>query len=174
MLLAGHPQAQAALSEELDRVLNGRDPTHGDLPALAYTRNVITESMRLYPPADVLGREAKVDCTICEVPVPRGTSLFMSTWVMHRDPRFLPRPAHLQPGPAGRRKFENSLPRFAYFPFGGGPRFCIGQTFALTEAALALATICQHFKFQIDPEFKLEPVALADVAAEKWDQIDRT
>jgi cytochrome P450 len=155
MLLASHREAQTVLSEELDRVLSGREPTHGDLPALTYTRNIITESMRLYPPADVLGREAKVDCTIGEVPVPRGTSLFMSTWVMHRDPRYFPDPLTFNPA-RWTENFEKSLPRFAYFPFGGGPRFCIGQTFALTEAALALATICQRFEFQTDPGFKLE------------------
>ena len=155
-LLAGHPDAQAALHAELDAVLDGgRPPAYSDLPRLAYTRQVVTEAMRLYPPADVLGREAVVDTTVNGVDVPRGTTVFMSQWVMHHDPRYFPEPDRFDPGrwtPA----FERALPRFAYFPFGGGPRFCIGQAFAMAEATLILAAICRPFRFAPAPGFKLE------------------
>jgi cytochrome P450 len=154
-LLAGHPDAQAALHAELDAVLGDRTPAYADLPRLAYTRQVVTEAMRLYPPADVLGREATADVTVNGIDVPRGTTVFMSQWVMHHDPRYFPDPNRFDPGrwtPA----FERALPRFAYFPFGGGPRFCIGQSFATAEAALILAAVCQQFRFAPEPGFALE------------------
>jgi cytochrome P450 len=154
-LLAGHPDAQAALRAELNDVLGGREPTFADLPRLTCTRNVVNESMRLYPPADFLGREALEDCDIGGIPVRRGTNLFMSQWVMHRDPRYFPDPLKFDPT-RWTAAFEKSLPRFAYFPFGGGPRYCIGQQFATAEAALVLATICREFSFEPDPTFRLE------------------
>jgi cytochrome P450 len=154
-LLAEHPDAQATLHTELDAVLAGRPPAYADLPRLAYTRQVVTESMRLYPPADVLGREATVDTTIDGIDVPRGTTVFMSQWVMHHDPRYFPDPDRFDPG-RWTPEFERALPRFAYFPFGGGPRFCVGQSFALAEAVLILAAICQQFSFAPAPGFKLE------------------
>jgi cytochrome P450 len=154
-LLAHHPESQETLAAELDRVLGGRLPAYGDLPRLAYTRNVVTEAMRLYPPADFLGREAAGDCIVGGIPVRRGTNLFVSQWVLHRDPRYFPDPLAFEPA-RWTPDFEAALPRFAYFPFGGGPRFCIGQTFATAEAALVLATVCQRFRFAPDPTFRLE------------------
>jgi len=154
-LLAHHPDAQDSLAAELSDVLGDRLPAYADLPRLPFTRNVVTETMRLYPPADFLGREAVVDCTVGGIPVKRGTNLFVSQWVLHRDARFFPDPLAFDPNrwtPA----FEAALPRFAYFPFGGGPRFCIGQTFAAAEGALVLATLCQRFHFAPDPAFRLE------------------
>lgn len=154
-LLATHPEAQARLGTELDGVLNGRPPTYDDLDRLPFTRDVVTESMRLYPPADFLGREAIVDCTVGGVDVPKGTNLFMSQWVMHHDKRYFADPYTFDPDrwtPA----FEKSLPRFVYFPFGAGPRYCIGQTFATAEAVLCLATICQRIRLEPEPGFKLE------------------
>jgi len=139
----------------LSDVLGDRLPAYADLPRLPFTRNVVSETMRLYPPADFLGREAVVDCTVGGIPVKRGTNLFVSQWVLHRDARFFPDPLAFDPNrwtPA----FEAALPRFAYFPFGGGPRFCIGQTFAAAEGALVLATLCQRFHFAPDPAFRLE------------------
>ena len=111
--------------------------------------------MRLYPPADFLGREATADCTFAGIPVRRGTNLFVSQWVMHHDARWFPRPDEFDPD-RWTPEFERSLPRFAYFPFGAGPRYCIGQTFATTEAILVLATICQRFTFTPDPTYRLE------------------
>jgi cytochrome P450 len=113
------------------------------------------ESMRLYPPADFLGREAVNDCTVGGVTVRKGTNVFMSQWVMHHDPRYFPDPAAFLPE-RWTPQFERDLPRFAYFPFGGGPRYCIGQSFALAEAALVLATLCSRFAFHPDPTYRLE------------------
>jgi cytochrome P450 len=154
-LLAANPDAQADLHAELSSTLGGRLPAHEDLPRLRYARNVVMESMRLYPPADVLGREAVTDCMVGEVRVPRGTNVFMSQWVMHRDGRYFRDPEAFDPA-RWTDEFERTLPRFAYFPFGGGPRYCIGQTFAMSEATLVLATLCQHFQFAPDAAFKLE------------------
>jgi cytochrome P450 len=154
-LLATHPEAQDELRAELARELNGRLPEYADLPRLAYTRKVVNEAMRLYPPADFLGREAIEDCTVAGITVRKGTNLFMSQWVMHRDERYFPDAPRFDPS-RWTDAFERSLPRFAYFPFGGGPRYCIGQTFATAEAALVLATLCQRFTFAPDPTFRLE------------------
>lgn len=154
-LLAAHPDTQSALYVELTSVLGERTPTYADLPGLKYVRKVVLESMRLYPPADVLGREALANCTIGDVRVRKGTSVFMSQWVMHHDPRYFKDPESFEPG-RWTGQFEASLPRFAYFPFGGGPRFCIGQSFATTEAILVLATLCQRYSFTPDPAFRLE------------------
>jgi cytochrome P450 len=154
-LLAANPATQDELYAELTEVLNHRLPTYEDLTHLPYTRNVVKEAMRLYPPADVLGREAVIDCDISGVHVAKGMNVFMSQWVMHHDPRYFPEPEKFWPArwtPA----FESALPRFAYFPFGGGPRYCIGQVFASAEAAIVLATLCQRFAFAPDPTFKLE------------------
>jgi cytochrome P450 len=157
-LLATHPQVQTNLQEELKCVLEGRPPAYGDLARLRQTRNIITEALRLYPPADVIGREAISDCTIGSVKVRKGMNMFMSPWVMHRDSRYFQEPDRFNPG-RWSDEFERALPRFAYFPFGGGPRFCIGQSFALAEAALTLATICQRFRFSPadDQPLKLWP-----------------
>ena len=154
-LLAENPACQEALQAEISAVLGNRSPTYEDLPRLEYTRKVVAEALRLYPPADVLGREAIVDCSIGDVQVKKGTSLFMSTWVMHRDPRYFPDPEVFDPD-RWTDDLERSLPRFAYFPFGGGPRFCIGQAFATTEAILTLSALCRRFSFSPDPTFRLE------------------
>ena len=154
-LLAANPAVQEALRAELARVLGGRPPRYADRADLRHTRKVVNESMRLDPPADFLGREAVADCTVGGIPVKRGTNLFVSQWVLHRDGRYFPDPLKFDPD-RWTESFEAALPRFAYFPFGGGPRFCIGQTFATAEAALVLATVCQRFRFAPDPTFRLE------------------
>lgn len=154
-LLATNPNTQSALQSEVATVLGDRTPAYSDLPRLDFARKVVLESMRLYPPADVLGREAVADCTVGDVRVRKGTSIFMSQWVMHHDPRYFKDPGTFDPG-RWTPQFEASLPRFAYFPFGGGPRFCIGQSFATTEAILVLATLCQRYSFAPDPSFILE------------------
>ncbi len=144
-LLAGHPEAEAKLFEELWEVLADRAPTAEDLPRLGYADAVIKESMRLYPPVWAFGREALKDCEIGGYHVPAGTQLVMSQWVMHRDPRYYENPGKFRP----ERWTEGSAekpPKYAYFPFGGGPRLCIGRPFAKMEAVLLLATIAQRFR----------------------------
>jgi cytochrome P450 len=149
-LLATHPQAQAKLVEEVNRVCGKRMPTMEDVAQLKFTEHVVLEAMRLYPPAYVIGREAVVDCQIGPWHVPRGMTLLMSQWVVQRDPRFFPEPETFRP----ERWSEDSLrqlPKFAYFPFGGGPRQCIGNTFAMIEMILVLACIAQRFYFTLQP-----------------------
>ncbi len=143
-LLGGHPAVEEKLCSELEAALNGRPPKVADLSRLPYLDAVLKESMRLYPPAWAIGREAVEDCEIGGFHVPAKTQLFISQWVVHRDPRFFEVPEAFVP-----ERWETGLgnrnPKFAYFPFGGGPRLCIGQSFARMEAALVLATIAQKF-----------------------------
>jgi cytochrome P450 len=140
------------LHEEIREVLGDRPPTMSDLPRLRLADMVVSESLRLYPPAYALGREAVNDCTIGEYSVPAGASVFMSPYVVHRDARWFDEPERFLPerwaGNAAQR-----LPRFAYFPFGGGPRICIGNRFAIMEAVLLLTCMVRRFRFKLhDPD----------------------
>ncbi len=143
-LLARHPPAQAALAAELETVLGGRAPAVSDLPRLRYTEAVVLESMRLYPPAYAIGRESLGECAIGPYRFPAGTTVFASPWVMHRDARYFDRPGEFDPG-RWLDGLARRLPRFAYFPFGGGPRLCIGSAFAMMEATLIVAALAQRF-----------------------------
>ncbi|MBD2300755.1 cytochrome P450 [Nostoc sp. FACHB-190] len=147
MQLAQNPDVREKLSAELKTVLNGRTPTLADLPQLTYTNWVIKESMRLYPPVTEISREATQDCEIGGYFIPKGTNLIVSQWAMHRDERYFSEPELFQPE-RWANDMEKQLPRGVYFPFGDGPRVCIGKSFALMEAVLLLATIAQ--KFQLD------------------------
>jgi cytochrome P450 len=154
-LLAGHQAQQSLLADELARVLAGRKPELADLERLPFIEAVLLEAMRLYPPVWGVGREALVDVEIDGFRVPKGGSFFMSQWVVHRDPALFPEPERFDParwttGDARR------LPRFAYFPFGGGPRVCIGTRFAMMEASLVLAVLVQRFRFAPTPETRLD------------------
>jgi cytochrome P450 len=157
-LLAEHPEAEQKLMAEVDAVLAGRTPTADDWPKLKFTEMVALESMRLYPPAYIIGREATVDCEIGGYAVPRGTTVLMSQWVVQRDPRFFEEPEKFRPERWGQERIK-SLPKFAYFPFGGGPRVCIGQQFAMMELVLILATIAQKFRFRMQPGATVTAVA---------------
>ena len=155
-LLAQHPLAQDALAAELRDVLGGRPPSVADLPRLRYTESVVLESMRLYPPAYALGRESLSEGEIGPYRFPAGTTIFASPWVMHRDPRYFERPEQFDPT-RWADGLAKRLPRFAYFPFGGGPRLCIGNAFALMEANLLLAAVVQRFRLALVPGHVLEP-----------------
>jgi cytochrome P450 len=157
-LLSLNPHAETKLAEELERVLGGRTPTVSDLPDLPYAERVVKESMRLYPPAWVVGREAIAECEVGGYPMPAGTTALMSQWVMHRDPRYHENPERFDPD-RWTAEYEKALPRFAYFPFGGGPRQCIGAGFAMTEARLILATVAQRFRMDLAPDQRVEPYA---------------
>lgn len=158
-LLAQHPEIEAALHAELDTVLAGRAPTFADLPALPYTHQVIKEAMRLYPPVWQLGRQAIEDVQIGQWTVPRDTLIFITPYVVHRDARWFEAPDSFRPE-RWTPEFEQQLPRYAYFPFGGGPRICIGNSFAMMEAALLLATIAQRYRLTLEPGQTIEPEAL--------------
>src|SRR5581483_9977868 len=155
-LLARHPEAAAKLHAEVDAVLAGREPTMDDVPRLRYAEMVALEAMRLYPPAYVIGREATADCVVGAYRVPRGTTVLMSQWVVQHDARFFAEPDRFRPERWGGEAVRQ-LPRFAYFPFGGGPRLCIGSTFAMIELVLVLATLAQRFHFRLQPGAEVPP-----------------
>lgn len=150
-LLAEDPLVEAKFHDELDRVLQGRLPTVSDYPLLKYTEMIAKESMRLYPPAFGLGREAIEDCEIGGYHVPAKSQVFMFQWATHRDERFFEAPEEFQPERWSEDR-ESSLPKFAYFPFGGGPRACIGNYFAMIEIVLLLATIGQRHRLTLTRE----------------------
>jgi len=155
-LLSQHPRVEQKLHRELDAVLGGRPATLDDLPRLEYARKVLTESMRLYPPAYMLSREAVEDVPLGNYVVPEGDIVVMSQYAIHRDPRFYERPETFDPD-RWTPEMQERLPRFAYFPFGGGPRVCIGEAFAWTEGLIVLAALAQRWRARLVPE---HPVAL--------------
>jgi cytochrome P450 len=155
-LISQHPVVEAKLHQEIDAVLNGRLPTLEDLPDLPYTEMVLKEAMRLYPPAWTLNtRQAVEDTIVSDYLVPKDRLIFVAPYVMHRRPEFFPEPERFDP-----QRFtpenEKALPRYAYIPFGAGPRVCIGNAFAMMEAHLILATIAQRFRLELDPEQEVE------------------
>jgi cytochrome P450 len=155
-LIAMHPEVDAALQRELDEVLGDRPPTVADIPQLRYTEMVVMEGLRLYPPAYAFGREALADCEIGGYRVDAGATVFIAPWVMHRDSRYFDRPLEFIPT-RWANDAAKQLPRFAYFPFGGGPRVCIGNRFAMMEAVLLLACIARRYRLTLDPGCKLVP-----------------
>jgi cytochrome P450 len=155
MLLARHPTAEARLHRELDKVLGKRAPTVDDLPELAYTDMVLREAMRLYPPAWLIGRRALVDVELGGYVVPAGSIVILSPWVTHRDARFFADPFRFDPG-RWTRQAEAARLRFSYFPFGGGIRRCIGESFALMEAKLLLASIARRWRLRLDPAQRID------------------
>jgi cytochrome P450 len=157
-LLASYPDTQAKLQDELDRVLAGRLPAAADLAQLPYANNVIRETMRLYPPAWVVTRMASEPVEIGGYVVPVGSNIIVSPWVTHWDARFFPQPEVFDPE-RWTAEQERLLPKFAYFPFGGGPRVCIGNNFALMEAAMLLAAVAQRFHISLVPGQTVEPLS---------------
>ncbi|HEX5727017.1 MAG TPA: cytochrome P450 [Longimicrobiaceae bacterium] len=158
-LLALHPEAEARLHRELDGALPGRDPGPDDLPALRFTRAVLAEAMRLYPPAWTMGREPLQDFAVGGYRVRAGTVVMLSPWVLHRDARFFPEPAAFRPE-RWTPEMEESLPRLAYFPFGAGPRKCIGEAFAWMEGVLVLATLARRWRLRHAPGARVAPEPL--------------
>ena len=154
-LIANNPEVEQKFHDELDRVLNGRLPKAEDLPRLKFTEMIAKESMRMYPPAYGVGREALEDCEIGGFKIPRRSQVFMFQWVTQRDPRFFSEPNEFKPE-RWTEEFQNALPKYAYFPFGGGPRICIGNYFAMMEVVLLMATIGQQFRFSLPPEHAVQ------------------
>jgi cytochrome P450 len=158
-LLSQNPGVEARWREEMRTVLDGRPPAFEDLPALKYTEMVLAESMRLFPPAWGIGRRALRDVTVGGFEIAAGAILALSPYVVHRDERFWPDPLRFDPerfAPEARA----SRPRFAYFPFGGGARSCIGESFAWMEGVLLLAAIGQRWRLRLAPGHPVEPQAL--------------
>jgi cytochrome P450 len=158
-LLAQHPDAEARLHAEIDRVLGDRPVTFADLAQLTYTRQVIEESMRLYPPAHTIARTAIAEDHFGAVRVPAGSAITVSPYVLHRNPNLWPDPERFDPD---RFSPEQSATRhrFAYIPFGGGPRICIGNVFAIAEAQAIVATVAQRWRLRLAPGRKVEPIGL--------------
>lgn len=154
-LLSQYPEVEQKLLMELCEVLDGRAPEFADLPRLVYTEKVVREAMRLYPPAYAMARIALQDCEIRGYRIPAGASVVFSQWIVHRDARFYDQPERFLPE-RWTDEFARRLPKFAYFPFGGGPRICIGASFAQMEAVLLLATMAQKFKLSLVPEQSLD------------------
>ena len=150
-LLSRHPTIESRLATELRDVLGTRAATVGDLASLTFCEQAINEAMRLYPPAWAIGREAIDPCEIGGYRVPAGMTIFIAPWVLHRDPRYFDDPNEFRPD-RWASGLAKQLPRFAYMPFGGGPRTCIGSRFAMMEAVLILATIAQHFVLEAQHE----------------------
>jgi cytochrome P450 len=142
-LLSKHPRVQRELDAELAEVTEGTD-----LARLRYTQHVITESLRLYPPAWSLGREALEELELGGFRVARGENVWFCPWAIQRDARWFDEPDAFRPE-RWERDLHKRLPRYAYFPFGGGPRLCIGQAFAQMEAVLVLATLAREFRVDV-------------------------
>jgi cytochrome P450 len=153
-LLSQHPEQEARLHAELDAVLGGRAPTTTDLVALPYTNAVLSESMRLRPPAWAIGREAIADHDLGDVRLPKGSVAVISPWLLHHDDRWWPQANAFRP----ERWLdpEPDRPRHAYLPFGGGPRMCIGEGFAWMEAGLVLATLARRWRFTLEADARVE------------------
>jgi cytochrome P450 len=156
LLLGKNPIVETKLHEELDAFLAGRLPTLEDMPRLEYTAMVLAESMRLYPPAWAMGREALEDVAIGPYRLRKGTMVFFSQYIVHRDPRWFPHPERFWPE-RFTAEAKAARPKFAYFPFGGGGRQCIGESFAMMEATLALATIAQRWWLALVPGQTIVP-----------------
>jgi cytochrome P450 len=156
LLLAKHPDVEARLVREWEAVFGARDVAPEDWSRLPFTEHVLLEAMRLYPPAYVMGREAVRDIAVSGYLVPRGMTLMMPQWTIHRDPRWWDRPAEFRPERWTEEKAK-SLPKFAYYPFGGGPRQCIGNQFAIMEMVLTLCAIGRRFRFVIEPGVEVQP-----------------
>jgi cytochrome P450 len=158
-LLAENPEIEAKLVEELRTVVGKREPTVADLPHLRYTEMILKESMRLFPAVWGIGRRALADCEIGGYRVSAGTNIFIFQSLTQRDSRFFYNPDAFDP----ERWREDpvrlgKIPRFAYFPFGGGPRVCVGASFAMLEATLLLVMIQQKFHLELVPGHPIQPV----------------
>jgi cytochrome P450 len=157
-LLSQNSHVDLRLASELRTALGGQSPTIDHLPRLAYVEHVVSEALRLYPPAWIMGREAVEPFALRGIRIPKGAQLYFSQWVVHRNPSHFPDPEVFRP-----ERWEDGLakrlPKCAYFPFGAGPRACIGGGFSIMEATLVLATLAQRFRFQLAAGERVVPQA---------------
>ncbi len=158
-LLSQNPECERRFHEEIDRELQGRLPTFDDVPRLRYVEMVLAESMRLYPPAWAMGRYARADFQLGDFSLPAKTTVLMSQFITHRDPRFFPDPLRFDPE-RFTPEAKSRRTKLTYFPFGAGVRQCIGESFALMEGVLLLATIAQKWKLRLVPGHRVEPEPL--------------
>ena len=165
-MLHQHPEVEWSLHEELDRVLGGRTPTVNDLPQLSYTRMVIDEVLRLYTPAWLFMRRAVQNDEIEGYHLPKGIFVLVSPYALHRHPGIWEKPEQFRPERFLPEQAERR-PRFSYLPFGGGPRICIGNNFALMEMTLVVATLAQRYHMELLPEQGVEPMPLITLRPNK-------
>lgn len=158
-LLGQHPDIEQKVAEEINRVLDGRLPTLADLPKMPYLEMVVKESMRLYPPAWTTSREAQEDIELGGYSIPKGSIIMTVMYVLHRDPRYWDKPEEFVPERFSAEN-EPNIPKYAYFPFGGGPRVCVGNQFAMMEAQLVLATILQRYQLRLVAGQRIMPLPL--------------
>jgi cytochrome P450 len=151
-LISQHPEVERQLLVEITRVLGGRTPTLADIPNLTHTRNVIQESMRLYPPIWIIERRVIQEDVIGGYTLPAGSAVVVSPYALHRHPAFWDRPDEFDPS-----RFQSPAPA-AYIPFGAGPRSCIGSEFAMLEAQLITAMVMQAFQLRLVPGHPVEPL----------------
>jgi len=154
-LLSQNPEVEAKFLAEVDEVLGARTATPEDYPKLRYTEMVLAESMRIYPPAWIIGRRALTDYQINGYHVPARSIILMSQYVMHHNPKYFPEPDRFDPE-RWRPEAREARPKFSYFPFGGGTRLCIGENFAWMEGVLVLATLAQHWRMRLVPGHLVE------------------
>jgi cytochrome P450 len=155
-LLSEHPEVESRLHDELDSLLGGERPTFADVRGMEYTEAVLNEAMRLYPPVYTIFREPQVDVRLGGYRVPAGSAVMLPQWAVHRSERYWDSPLEFDPDRWLDDRADDR-PRFAFFPFGGGPRFCIGKQLSLLEARLILGTVCQQYRleYQGDEPFDL-------------------
>lgn len=158
-LLSQHPQVEAKLHAELRAALGGRAPLREDLSALTYTRMVIEESMRIYPPVHTIARAAIEADTLVGRRIPKGSTVMIAPWLLHRHVKLWNNPAVFDPERFSPERSAGRV-RFSYLPFGGGKRICIGAAFSLAEATVLLATLAQHFCLRLVPGHRVEPQGL--------------
>jgi len=149
-LLSRNPRARAALAEELDRVLGDREPGIEDYAQLTYAQAVVKETLRLYPTIWLVTGIAKEGARLGGLPVPEGTRVWSSQWATHRDGRWFPEPEVFRPERWDAEQGDE-IPEYAWYPFGGGPRVCLGTRFAMVEAVLVLAVLARRFELEVDP-----------------------
>ncbi|MGI9553583.1 MAG: cytochrome P450 [Thermodesulfobacteriota bacterium] len=154
-LISQNKEVEEKIDKEISEVLGDRLPDYKDLGSLTYIQNTVKESLRMYPPAWVITRRAINDYKVGEYNIPSGADIYMSQYVVHYDKRFYSEPEIFNPDRWDNLK-EKELHRFAFFPFGGGTRRCIGEPFAMMEAVLLIATIASKWKLRLEPDFKVE------------------
>lgn len=163
LLIARHPEVEARLHGELESVLGGRAPLAGDLANLPYLRAIYDETLRLFPPIPTVARTAQQDDVIRGHRIPKGGCVVMASWITHRDARWWPEPDRFDPTRFLNGAHKNNQHKYTYFPFGGGPRFCMGTGLALLQGPMILAMLAQKFRLNVASELDVRPRAFISI-----------
>jgi cytochrome P450 len=160
--LSQHPEVESKLHEELAQVLGERAPTVHDLSRLPYTEQIIKETIRIYPPVPLIPRTVMADTVVGGYRFVKNAGVLLASYAAHRNERYFPEPERFVPE-RWDNDFEKNIPKYAYFPFGGGPRICIGNQFAMMEARLILATIAQQYRLAAVAGQQIEPISFVSL-----------